>query len=69
MCNDSIQDWLTAKVEKIVVFQPVDSFKLATNVELLGNAEQVLDARMGVIVTAKNLLGLLHPRRKKQEQQ
>jgi hypothetical protein len=43
------------------MLQAVDSLNLATDVELLSNAEEVLDTRVGVIVAAEDLNGLLDP--------
>jgi hypothetical protein len=48
-----------SKVEEVVVLETVDSLKLTTHVELLGGIEKVLDTRVGVIVAAKDLLGLV----------
>lgn len=52
---------LTSQVEEIVVLETIDGLKLTTDVELLGGREEVLDTRVGVIVAAKDLLGLLDP--------
>lgn len=57
-----VDGWqLTAQVKEVVVLQAVDSLKLATNVELLGGGEEVLYTRVGIIVAAKDLLGLVDP--------
>lgn len=45
------------------MLETADGLELATYVELLGSAEEVLDARVGVIVAAEDLLGLLDPAR------
>jgi hypothetical protein len=52
---------LTSEVEEVVVLKLVDSLKLTTNVELLSGVEEVLDTGVGVIVAAKDLLGLVDP--------
>lgn len=41
------------------MLEAVDGLELATNVKLLGNAEEVLDARVGVVVAAEDVLGLV----------
>ena len=43
------------------MLQAVDSLELTADVELLGGGEEVLDTRVGVIVTAEDQLGLLDP--------
>ena len=43
------------------MLQAVDSLKLTTDVELLSAGEEVLDTRVGVVVAAKDKLGLLDP--------
>lgn len=41
--------------------EPLDGLNLATDVELLGGGEEVLDAGVGVVVAAEDLLGLGDP--------
>ena len=53
---------LTAQVQEVVVLQAVDGLQLAANVKVLGDAEEVLDARVGVVIAAKDQLGLLDPK-------
>jgi hypothetical protein len=48
-----------SEIEEVIMLQAVDSLNLATDVELLSNAEEVLDTRVGVIVAAEDLNGLL----------
>lgn len=51
----------TSQIEEVVVLKTADGLELSANVKVLGDAEEVLDAGMGVVVTAKDLLGLLNP--------
>ena len=46
------------------MLKTVDGLKLSTNVELLGNAEEVLDTGVSVIVAAEDIDGLLDPARR-----
>jgi hypothetical protein len=48
-----------SEVEEVVVLKLVDSLKLTANVELLSGVEEILDTGVGVIVAAKDLLGLV----------
>lgn len=48
-----------SEVEEIVVLETVDSLKLTTNVELLSGIKEILDTGVGVIIAAKDLLGLV----------
>lgn len=41
------------------MLQTVDGLELATNVKLLGGVEKVLDTGVGVVVAAKDILGLV----------
>lgn len=50
-----------AKLEEIIVLESGNSLELATNVEVLGGAEEVLDTRVGVVVAAEDVLGLVDP--------
>jgi hypothetical protein len=43
------------------VLETVDSLKLTTNVELLSGIKEILDTGVGVIIAAKDLLGLVDP--------
>lgn len=43
------------------MLQTVDGLELAADVEFLGGAEKVLDAGVGVVVAAKDVLGLIDP--------
>lgn len=52
---------LTAQIQEIVVLQAANGLQLASDVELLGGVEEVLDAGVGIVVAAKDLLGLLDP--------
>ena len=52
---------LTAKVEEIIVLEAVDGLEGTTDVKLLGRVEEVLGAGVGVVVGAKDVLGLLDP--------
>jgi hypothetical protein len=56
-----VAGYLTAQVEEVVVLQAADGLELATNVEVLGGREEVLDTGVGVIVAAKDQLGFLDP--------
>lgn len=51
----------TSQIEKVVVLKTADGLELSANVKVLGDAEEVLDAGMGVVVTAKDQLGLVNP--------
>lgn len=48
-----------SEVEEIVVLETVDSLKLTTNVELLSGIKEILNTGVGVIIAAKDLLGLV----------
>lgn len=43
------------------MLKTADGLELSTNVKVLGDAEEVLDAGVGVVVTAKDQLGLVNP--------
>lgn len=49
---------LTSQIDKIIVLQAVDSFNLASDVELASGSEKVLDSGMCLIITTENFLGL-----------
>lgn len=53
---------LTAQVEEIVVLKAADGLELSTDVKVLRDAEEMLDTGVGVVVAAKDQLGLLNPR-------
>ncbi|VUC36812.1 unnamed protein product [Clonostachys rosea] len=50
-----------AQLQEIIVLQTLDSLELATNIEFLGDVEEVLDTGVSIIITAKNLDGLVGP--------
>lgn len=50
----------TSQIEEVVVLKTADSLELSANVKVLGDAEEVLDAGVGVVITAKDQLGLLN---------
>lgn len=52
---------LTAQVEEIVVLKAADGLELSTDVKVLRDAEEMLDTGVGVVVAAKDQLGLLNP--------
>lgn len=54
----------TSQVEEIIVLKTVDGLKLATNVELLCSAEEVLNTGVGIIIAAEDLDSLLDPVRR-----
>lgn len=43
------------------MLKTADGLELSANVKVLGDAEEVLDAGVGVVVTAKDQLGLVNP--------
>lgn len=43
------------------MLEAVDGVELTADVEFLGGAEKVLDARVGVVVATKDVLGLIDP--------
>jgi hypothetical protein len=51
----------TSQIEEVVVLKTADGLELSANVKVLGDAEEVLDAGVGVVVTAKDQLGLVNP--------
>lgn len=61
MLSSGIVVFLTSEVEEVVVLKTVDGLELATNVELLGGVEEVLDTGVSVIIAAEDLLGLVDP--------
>jgi hypothetical protein len=51
----------TSQIEEVVVLKTADGLELSADVKVLGDAEEVLDTGMCVVVTAKDQLGLLNP--------
>ena len=51
--------FLTSESDVVVVHQTVNGIDLATNVEVASSSVQVLDGRMGLIVSTKDLDSLL----------
>lgn len=46
------------------MLKTVNGLDLTTDVKLLGGAEEVLDTGVGVVVAAKDVLGLVNPEHK-----